>query len=143
VLAAPIRRRTHALVGALGIAGFLASGLWMHYGHGHLAGYDAATRLAFRSIHIDILMASLVNVASAAAQSDLDARWRAAMAGAGTILIALAPFLLGAAFVREPFSGLERPLTRAGLIACAVGVVLEWVARLGHARSRKRAESSS
>jgi hypothetical protein len=115
----------------------------MHYGHGHLTGYDDATRLAFRSIHIDILMASLVNVASAAAQAELSARWRGALAHAATTLVAAAPFLLGAAFVREPFAGLARPLTRAGLIACAVGIVLQWVARLGLHPPRADAEQAS
>lgn len=124
------RRRAHAWVGGLGVAAFLASGLWMHFRHDHLAGFDRATRLAFRSIHIDLLFAALLNVAVAAAVRPLARAWTVCVAWLGSLSLLAAPPLLAVAFMREPLAeDLERPLTRLGIVTAAAGFPLLAVAR--------------
>ena len=51
-------RRFHLGAGLLGVLAFLATGQY----HEHLRGMDDAQRLLFRSAHIYLLLASLLNL---------------------------------------------------------------------------------
>lgn len=55
-------RRLHLAIGPLALAGFLATGQYMDARHDHLRGMAAAPRLLFRSAHICLLFASLLNL---------------------------------------------------------------------------------
>ena len=120
------RSRAHRLVGTLGVLGFLASGLRMHFGYGHLRDFDAATRLSFRSIHIYLLFASLLNLGVApGAVLRLASSRRRLVETIGSVLVLAGPFLFGIAFLREPLlPSLDRSVTRLGIIACAMGTIL-------------------
>jgi len=132
--------RAHWIVGALGVLAFLASGLDMHLRHDHLAGFDRATRLSFRSIHIYLLFASLLNVAVAPRVAPAARRWAAGAAAVGSLLLLAGPPLLAAAFWREPLEpGLDRNLTRLGVMASAAGLALLTAAQLGRRRSAPEA----
>ncbi len=56
-------RWLHLAVGIVGVAGFLGTGQYMDLVHDHLRGMDDTHRLLFRSTHIYLLFASLVNLA--------------------------------------------------------------------------------
>jgi hypothetical protein len=129
-----MRRGAHWAVGTLGVLAFLASGLQMHFEYGHLRGFDRATRLSFRSIHIYLLFAALVNVAIAPSIRSSTGRASRTMALIGSLLVLAGPPCLGVAFIKEPLDvSLDRDVTRAGVIICAVGVMLltasHWLSR--------------
>ena len=125
-------RAAHGIVGAAGVVGFLCSGLYMHFGLAHLEGLDRATHLSFRSIHIYLLFASLLNLAVAPGARWPARRWAATLTLIGSVLLLSGPFVLGAAFIREPLvPDLDRPLTRLGVIASAAGIALLTLGRLG------------
>lgn len=145
-----LRRRAHQIMGFAGLAAFIASGLLMHFCYRHLAGFDRATHLSFRSIHIYLLMASLVNVALIPWHADrrgvIDGHaprrsWRLRtaeiLASLGALLAAASVILLAAAFMREPLiDDLERPLTRYGVSCCAAGVLASLAGRSVRPSSR-------
>jgi hypothetical protein len=120
-------RRAHLWVGLLALAAFIASGVHMRFNLQQLLDGDAGLRYAHRANHIYILCSGLVNLVLGAY---LGGARRLRLQALGSALVLLAPVLLAAAFVREPGSGdIARPLTRFGVIALAVGVVLVCLAR--------------
>lgn len=119
------RRRAHLAVGLLGVLAFLASGLEMHFRYGHLREFDMATRLSFRSIHIYLLFASLLNLGVSLGARAHEAPWKRRVVVVGSALVLAAPFLLGVAFVTEPLAdGAHRTVTSFGVYASAGGIAL-------------------
>ena len=119
------RCRAHRVVGLLGVLAFLASGLEMHFRYGHLRSFDMATRLSFRSIHIYLLFASLLNLGVSLGARAHEAPWQRRVAVVGSALVLAAPFLLGVAFVTEPLAdGAHRTVTSFGVYAAAGGTAL-------------------
>src|SRR5262245_60170169 len=96
-------RRLHLLVGLAGLAAFLASGQYMARAHDHLRGMDDARRLLFRSTHIYLLFAALLNLALGLYLRTAPAGWRRWLQLAGPVLLLAAPFLLAAGFLTEPW----------------------------------------
>jgi hypothetical protein len=116
--------RIHSLVGFIALAAFLASGLYMHFGYNHLRGLDDLTRLLFRSSHIYLLFAALLNLALGLNAQPPAGGWRRRLRGAGSVLVLLAPVLLILAFLREPWlTGLDRPYAKPAIIGCLAGVL--------------------
>src|SRR5262249_56697175 len=56
-------RRLHLVVGLVGLLAFLASGQYMDLGYDHLRRLDDTRRMLFRSTHIYLLFAALLNLA--------------------------------------------------------------------------------
>ena len=130
-----LSRKAHWIVGIAGVMGFLASGLYMRFGEVHLEGHDRATRLSFRSIHIYLLFASLLNLAFARYADRSMRRWIRAVSLLASVFVAAAPALLGAAFVREPLvPDLDRNLTRLGVYAAVAGVALRSFVQIADGR---------
>jgi hypothetical protein len=124
--------RLHLGVGLAGLAAFLASGQYLHWGHDHLRGLDGATRMLFRSTHIYLLFASLLNVALGLSAADAAAGWRRRLRQAGSALVLAAPPLLAVAFLTEPWlSGLDRPYSSPAVYACLGGVMFHLISRAG------------
>ena len=122
-------RRTHLILGLLGVVAFLGSGLYMHYQYQHFAvpeayGSNEALRFMFRANHIYLLMASLVNLTIAVyfrAPTHAYVRW---IGRIGSALVLVSPILLGVAFfVEVPDATPDRTLTRYGVIVLAAGVL--------------------
>jgi hypothetical protein len=129
-------RRLHLAVGLIAVAAFLASGLYMRLGPSPAKTLDDATRLLFRSSHIYLLFAALLNVVLGLYGEPAPGGWRMWMRRSGSLLVLAAPVLLGMAFLREPWlTGLDRPYARPGVIGSFVGV-------LCHLASRTRPSSS-
>jgi hypothetical protein len=118
-------RHLHLIVGLVFLAGFLASGQYMALGYDHLHGLDDATRLLFRSTHIYLLFAALLNLALGLYLPEGPAGWRCWLRWTGSLLILMAPPLLVAGFLTEPWlSGLDRPYSKPAIYASLAGMVL-------------------
>ena len=125
--------RFHRWVGALGVAVFLGTGLYLRTHFPQLHEGNDAIRYQFRANHVYILLASLANalvglhlVAPEAIRS-----WRAQVQRLGSLFVLLAPPLAGIAFAMEPpRASPERPLTLAAIVALLLGTGLHALARL-------------
>jgi hypothetical protein len=121
----PTLRMAHLVVGALAVAAFLVTGLVM-YGHQPpLTAMDWGDRLLFRSRHIYLLSAGLVNLALGVHYALPDTRYRRAAATVGSLLaLASAPTLFFAFFAEPMASRPAGPLSAIGLYALFGGVLL-------------------
>ena len=89
----------------------------------HVREMDDGTRMMFRSRHIYILLAGLINLGVGVYFTWCKERWRWILQLVGSGLIILSPILLIAAFFYEPrLRGLPRPLTLPGIVTMSVGV---------------------
>ena len=115
----------HIAVGAFVLAAFLLTGQYMNYLDVRSGALGDATRMMFRSRHIYILLAGLVNVAVGAYFVRRVGAWRRALQTFGSILVLVAPLLLLAAFFTEPGPpGLRRHFTLPAIIILSVGTLL-------------------
>ena len=84
---------------------------------------DDGARMMFRSRHIFILLAGLINLGVGVYFVYWRERWRKILQLIGSILLIIAPLMLTVAFFYEPtLKGLQRPLTLPALVALMVGV---------------------
>jgi hypothetical protein len=118
-------RRAHLVVGAITVLAFLITGLVMRMHDPPVSAMEWAQRLLFRSRHIYILCAGLVNLAIGVHFALPERRFRYAGAVTGSLLVLVSAILLFFAFFAEPMAG--RPpgaLSWTGLIALFAGVML-------------------
>ena len=119
----------HRILGIVMALVFVGTGAYMHFAHDHLAGMDDTQRLLFRSVHIYLLLSSLVNLVLGIHYWVYPKRSLRAMQTVGSTLIALAPVLFLLGFFNEPWlDGLRRPFTRPGVYAIAIGSLLHIIA---------------
>jgi hypothetical protein len=111
-------RAVHRVVGFAFVVVFLGTGLWMR------ASFPAAhqglhgMRMMFRSAHVYILLAALLNLLVAAHWRPQEQPWRRWLQQAGSVALAVIPVMFTIAFFVEPApERLDRPW-------CLVGVVL-------------------
>jgi hypothetical protein len=117
--------RLHLIVGLVSILAFLASGQYMDLRYDHLHDMDNTTRMLFRSTHIYLLFAALLNTALGMYIVDAAPGWRRWLQRAGSVLILIAPPLLVTAFLIEPWlTGLDRPYSRPAVYGAGAGIVL-------------------
>ena len=118
-------RKVHFAVGLLGIVAFLATGAYMNAGFPDLYAGNEVLRYLYRSNHVYILLASLVNVALGVHLAPAAPGWRATVLLAGSVLALAAPVVLCFAFfVEAPVAQPERVWTLAGVAALAAGIAL-------------------
>ena len=118
-------RKVHFAVGLLGIVAFLATGAYMNAGFPDLYAGNEVLRYLYRSNHVYILLASLVNVALGVHLAPAAPGWRATALLAGSVLALAAPVVLCFAFfVEAPVAQPERVWTLAGVAALAAGIAL-------------------
>src|SRR3954470_15202491 len=114
--------RAHRVVGWTTFAAFVGTGVYLRLA---LAPPDAGNswlHYAFRANHIYLLMSGLVNLALGMGEREPR---RVGLARVASGLVLAGPAILLAAFAREPGTGdLARPLTRAGVVMVAVGIIL-------------------
>lgn len=118
-------RKLHLTVGIAGVVAFLLSGQYMHWVHAHLQGMADGPRLIYRSSHIYLLWASLLNLGLGCyAHRAVRAGARIAQA-AGSIALAVAPAMLGWSFLYETYNqDLSRPIGQAAIYLALVGTAL-------------------
>ena len=69
-------RKLHFAMGLAGVVAFLATGLYMNAGFPDLYGANEVLRYLYRSNHVYILLASLINVALGVHLKAAAAGWR-------------------------------------------------------------------
>ena len=108
--------------------GFLLTGQYMDKFHNHLDGMPDGPRLLYRTRHIFILLAGLLNLALGAYFTYRTQTWRRTIQVAGSLLIFAASLLFLIAFFYEPnLSNLHTPLTHWGTYTIAAGALLHVV----------------
>lgn len=115
----------------------------MDRAYDHLRGLDSTTRMLFRSTHIYLLFAALLNVVLGLYLTGTPVRWRRFLQWMGSALILIAPPYLAIAFLVEPWlSGLARPYSRPAVYGSLAGVILhllgQWPRRPGQSKPAQR-----
>lgn len=126
----PFLGRAHLTLGVAALILFVGTGAWMHFRYDHLRGMTDATRLLFRSTHIYLLFAALLNLVTGLEYRVAPRGWATAAQRIGSALLLVTPLLFLAGFLSEPWLGdLQRPWSRPGIYASLAGVLLHLVAR--------------
>jgi hypothetical protein len=113
------------IVGAITVLAFLITGMVMRMHEPPVGAMEWAERLLFRSRHIYILCAGLVNLAIGVHYTLPETKIRHGAAVAGSLLVLASAILLFFAFFAEPMAGRPPgPLSGLGLIALFGGVML-------------------
>ena len=115
----------HLVVGIAGVAAFLWTGQFMDQRLDHLVGMADGPRALYRSAHIYILFAALLNVVLGAylVRSPTPIGQVAQDLGSVLLLLALGLVLYGF-LVETPIGAIERPMIRKGIYATLLGVFL-------------------
>jgi hypothetical protein len=121
-------KRLHKVVGLSVIVAFLLTGQFLDHHNPRMTELDDGTRMMFRSRHIYILLAGLLNLGIGIYFSYGPTRRRKVIQVIGSCLIVVAPFLLIGAFFYEPtLEGLQGTLTLPAMIALLTGTLLHFV----------------
>ena len=116
-------KKAHFRVGLIGVAVFLATGVYMRVGFPDLYGANEVVRYHYRANHIYILLASLLNLALGC-HLRLGLGWRKQAAVVGSALLLLSPVVLAAAFILEAPKGTpDRLLTLIGIFMAFIGAL--------------------
>lgn len=100
--------------------------------HNRLQGMEDFPRILFRSRHIYILFASLVNLVIGIYFIYWQVRWRKRLQIIGSGLIAICSVSLVAAFFHETSNRIfDTPFSRFGVILLALGVGLHLISGFG------------
>jgi len=123
-------RRAHLIFGIAALLAFIFTGQYMDKVYNHLRGMADLPRMLFRSRHIYILLASLLNLVLGTYLPRRAAGWRGALQVTGSIQIIIATCLLVDAFFSEPLrNNLQHtPLSSAGVYLIALGTVMHVIA---------------
>lgn len=130
-------RGAHLLTGIVGIAAFLATGLYMDRFHGHLRGYDDTVRMLYRSTHIYLLLGSVINGAMGLYLLPRGSRVRRVFQVIGSLAILAGPPLFAAAFCTEPYlHELARPWSRVAVYLVFGGTLFHLLAAIPLGREK-------
>ena len=118
-------KKTHLIFGAFVVLAFLSTGQYMDKYFNHLVGMPDGPRLLYRTRHIFILLAGLLNLGIGAYYTYRNETWRRILQLIGSLLIVAASFLFLIAFFYEPtLTDLHTPLSHWGTYIIATGVLL-------------------
>ena len=119
-------KRLHLTLGVLVVIVFLLTGQYMDFQHPKVRELtDEGTRMMFRSRHIYLLLAGLINLGVGVYFTYHKVSWRRTLQIAGSAFILLAPLLMTAAFFYEPtLKGLKRTFTLPAIVALFAGIFL-------------------
>src|SRR5829696_2123370 len=121
-------KRVHLIFGALIVLGFLLTGQYMDKYYNHLVGMPDGPRLLYRTRHIFILLAGLLNLGIGAYFTYRIETWQRTLQLLGSLLIFSASVLFVIAFFYEPnLSDLDTPLSHWATYTIAAGTVLHVV----------------
>lgn len=118
-------RILHLSVGTAGLVVFILTGQYMHRVHAHLRGMPDGPRMIYRSAHIYILFAALLNLLLGAyLQLVPDRMIRTVQQVASVAVLALPAMFLAAFFTEPQLQELVRPWARPAIYLSlgAVGV---------------------
>lgn len=125
-------KRVHLVVGIATLLAFLLSGQYMDYLEVRTNALGETARVMFRSRHIYLLLAGLVNLGLGAYFNYRERGWRRVLQLLGSALVVVAPVLMAAAFFAEPTGpGLKRHFTLPAVVAVAAGTLLHALSGIG------------
>jgi len=125
-------KRFHLIFGLLVVIVFLLTGQYMDRYFNHLEGMPDGPRLLYRTRHIFILLAGLLNLGLGTYFRSRELPGRRMMQVFGSALIVVATSLFVAAFFYEPkLVDLETPLSHWGMYAIVAGTLLHLLSGLG------------
>ena len=131
-------KRLHLIFGLLVLVAFVLTGQYMDIYHRHLEGMADGPRMVYRSRHIFILLAGLLNVGLGVYLRPRGARWRASLQWLGSVLIITATVLFIVGFFYEPgLEGLVVPLSQRGAYAILAGTLLHLISGARQAEGRE------
>ena len=118
-------KKAHLIFGGFVVLAFLLTGQYMDKYFNHMVGVADGPRLLYRTRHIFILLAGLLNLGIGAYFIYRRETWRRALQLIGSLLVVVASFLFLIAFFYEPnLSNLHTPLSHWGTYIIATGVLL-------------------
>ena len=118
-----LMKRFHLIFGIAVVVIFLLTGQYMEYVHNRLL--PDGTRVLYRSRHIYILLAGLLNLIIGTYFTPRQRGWRRTIQIMGSVLIVLAPGFLLVGFFYEPQRGPEHTMVAPlGIFALALGTLL-------------------
>jgi hypothetical protein len=118
---------THKIFGLAFIAVFLVTGFYMRLRFPDIFQGDVGMRLMFRSAHVYIMLAALLNLLLGSYWQPCPARGR--MQSIGSVFILASPVVFTLAFFVEPApQKLDRPIALLGLALAFFGVLLHTIA---------------
>jgi hypothetical protein len=125
-------RKLHLAFGIFVLIAFLLTGQYMDKYYNHMVGVPDGTRLLYRTRHIFILLAGLINLGIAAYFTYRLQLWRRVLQLLGSGLIFVASLLFIAAFFYEPgLSNLSTPLSHWGTYTIVSGTVFHLLSDIG------------
>lgn len=125
-------RRLHLIVGLAALAGFVLTGQYMDLRHDHLEGMADAPRMLYRSAHIYLLLAALLNLSLGFYLRLESVPWRRGLQVVGSVMILTTPVLFATAFFREPWlADLMRPWARPAIYLSLAGGLLHLASQTG------------
>jgi hypothetical protein len=125
-------KRLHLWVGAVALLLFLLTGQYMDYLEVRTNALGETARVMFRSRHIYLLLAALVNLGVGAYFSYRVRGWRRRLQLLGSALVVAAPALMLAAFFTEPSEpGLKRHFTLPAVVILSAGTLLHALSGIG------------
>jgi hypothetical protein len=113
----------HLIFGMFLLVAFLLTGQYMDRYYNHMVGVPDGVRLLYRTRHIFILLAGLLNLGIGIYFSYGRQWWRKVLQWLGSGLIVIASLLFIAAFFYEPkLENLYTPLSHWGAYAIVAGI---------------------
>jgi hypothetical protein len=125
----------HKLVALGFLAVFAVTGIYMRF-HPSVHAADPTVQMLFRSSHIYLLLAALINGLLAIHLRPAPAG-RERLQGSGSVLLALTPAIFVTSFFLEsPLGSLNRPLIALGVLLLTIGASLHLAAHRGFRSTR-------
>lgn len=121
----------HQIIGIVVVVIFLLTGQYLEFYYPRMEEVGDGMRMLFRSRHIYILLAGLVNICIGTYFSYRKERWRQVLQLTGSLLLLAAPFLLLIAFFYEPrLPNLQRTFTLPAINLLLAGTLLHLLSGL-------------
>jgi hypothetical protein len=121
-------RRFHQIFGWTIFIVFLLTGQYLRHYQNHLVGTPDGVRMLYRSRHIYILLAALLNIGLGIYFNYAVQRWRRRLQFAGSVMIVITTLSLIPAFFYEPALGPTKTFfSYFGIIGIAVGLLLHFL----------------
>jgi len=115
-------KKLHLIFGVFALVVFLLTGQFMHRYYNHMVGVSDGVRLLYRTRHIFILLAALLNLGIGIYFSQRQQPWRKILQYLGSALIVTGSVLFMAGFFYEPkLENLYTPLSHWGTYTIVAG----------------------
>ncbi len=118
-------KKGHLIVGAIGLIAFVLTGQYMHWHFNHLQGMADGPRLMYRTAHIYILWAALLNLVLGLYVQPMENKVRRRIQQAGSLAIMISVALVAISFFTDSQNvTLWRGWARMGIYLALAGAAL-------------------